>query len=302
MEGRYYERRDEANVSCRLCPQNCLIHPGKAGVCYARYNAGGTLVPLTYGRVSSVCLDPIEKKPLHFFHPGSRILSVGSVGCNLGCAFCQNWRIAHPRDLANEGEVGGATEVPEVVERLTEPLSVSDLVSLAEKYRGLGSIGVAFTYNEPFIWFEYVLEAAEALGARGLKTVLVTNGYVSEEPLAEILPLIDAMNIDVKGFTETFYRSLGGRLAPVLRTAEKAGAVCHVEITTLLIPGLNTDPDEIKALVDWVADKLGTDTPLHFSRYFPSRRLKVPATSLADLALAEKIARKRLKTVVLGNI
>lgn len=257
-------------------------------------------MPLTYGRVSSLQLDPIEKKPLYFFHPGTQILSIGSIGCNLTCFFCQNWQIAQPKDLIKKELL--PSDPIEVVKRATQPLAVDDLVDLAKKEADNNSIGVAFTYNEPFIWFEYLLDATRALKKRGLKNVLVTNGFVNEEPLRDLLPSIDAMNIDIKGLSESFYRKVGGRLSPVLRTAEMARESCHIEITNLLIPGLNTDEKSIHDLVDWIADKLGQDTPLHLSRYFPARRLQTRPTSLAELDLAKKIALKRLKSVQIGNV
>ncbi len=294
IDARFYDKLDEGKVRCFLCPRHCLIRPGRAGVCFVRFNEAGRLVPLTYGRVSSVQLDPVEKKPLHFFHPGAKILSVGSLGCNLGCWFCQNWQIAHPKDSTSDRPL-------EAVARLTEPLGVEKLVEMALEYQALGNIGVAFTYNEPFIWFEYVLDAARALAERGLKTILVTNGYVSEAPLRELLPYIDAMNIDVKGFDHEFYRRLGGDLDTVLATAEAAAKVCHVEITNLLIPGINTEPGQIEQLVAWVARSLGPRTPLHFSRYFPQRRSEEPTTPLSVLHMAEKIAAGCLDHVVLGN-
>lgn len=301
IEAQYYKSLDEQEVRCRLCPHDCLIRPGHVGICFIRRNEKGRLRALSYGRVSGIQLDPIEKKPLHFFYPGSTILSVGSIGCNLGCRFCQNWQIAQPRDLIKRGIIP-AEGPADVVERLTEPLAVDRLVKLAEEHRERGNIGVAFTYNEPFIWFEYVLEASRALKERGLKTVLVTNGYVNEAPLKELLPFIDAMNIDIKGFSDDFYRQVGGRLAPVLRTAELAKDACHVEITNLLIPGLNTDQAQIKGLVDWIADTLGPNTPFHLSRYFPARRFKAAQTSLADLENARQLAAGRLRSVILGNV
>ena len=301
IEAKYFDKLADQKVRCRLCPHDCLIRPGKSGLCFVRYNQDGALQALSYGRVSGIHLDPIEKKPLYFFHPGSTILSVGGIGCNLNCPFCQNWQIAQPKDLIKGGIIP-ADEPPGIVRRLTEPLSVEQLVGLAEDHRDRGSIGVAFTYNEPFIWFEYVLEASRALKARGLKTVLVTNGYVHEEPLKELLPFIDAMNIDVKGFSDDLYRKLGGRLDPVLRTAELAGGACHVEITNLLITGLNTEEAQIEGLVDWIADTLGPETPLHLSRYFPARNFKAPPTSIADLETAQRIAASRLRSVILGNV
>jgi pyruvate formate lyase activating enzyme len=223
------------------------------------------------------------------------ILSVGAIGCNLTCFFCQNWQIAHPKDSMHE-------RPPAVVEAMTEPLGVDELVAQAVRFKPNGNIGVAFTYNEPFIWFEYVLDAARALHDAGLKVVLVTNGYVNEAPLLELLPYVDAMNIDIKAFSDEFYKKIGGRREAVMRTAKLARDKCHIELTNLLIPGLNTSSAEISALVDWVADSLGPSTPLHFSRYFPARRSTVEATAIADMENAYRIATKRLQNVVLGNI
>lgn len=301
LEAAYYDKLEDNKVRCRLCPHDCLVYPNRVGICYVRQNRGGLLVPLSYGRVSSLQLDPIEKKPLGFFHPGSTILSIGSIGCNLGCPFCQNWRIAHPRDVLKQGNAP-TPDAAATVEKLTEPLGVDRLVELALAHVEQGNIGVAYTYNEPLIWFEYVFDAVKAIRAAGLKNVLVTNGFVHEEPLKALLPYIDAINIDIKGFTDDFYRKLGGRLAPVLRAAELAKAACHVELTNLLIPGVNTDSKQITALVDWIADNLGSDTPLHLSRYFPARRQKTPATTPAELLAARDIAIKRLKSVILGNV
>lgn len=250
---------------------------------------------LTYGRISGVQLDPIEKKPLHFFHPGSKILSVGAIGCNMACFFCQNWRIAQPKDSTDE-------RPPRTVEAMTEPLSVNDLIAEASRSVSAGNIGVAFTYNEPFIWFEYLLEAAKALRDTGLKVVLVTNGYICEEPLKELLPYVDAMNIDIKSFSDSAYRRLGGRLDVVKRTAEVANETVHIELTNLLVPEMNTSEAEIAMLVDWVADRLGSATPLHFSRYFLARRATVQPTARGTLSTAYGIASKRLQNVVLGNI
>lgn len=295
LEARYYEKLADEKVRCRLCPHGCLIYPGRAGICCIRFNDGGVLRALTYGRISGMQLDPIEKKPLHFFHPGSKILSIGSIGCNLACFFCQNWQTAQVKDVTS-------ARPAVAVEMMTEPLSVTDLVAEASKLARAGNIGVAFTYNEPFIWFEYLLDAARALHETGQKVVLVTNGYVDEKPLRELLPYIDAMNIDIKSFSDPTYRRLGGRLDVVKRTAEIASDSVHIELTNLLVPDMNTSSEEITSLVNWVADRLGPQTPLHFSRYFPARRGTMQATARGTLSTAHGIASKRLHNVVLGNI
>lgn len=252
-------------------------------MCRARRNVDGKLVYLYYGRFSSIALDPIEKKPLYHFFPGSTILSLGAIGCNLACKFCQNWEIAQ-------------SETP------TREITPETVAELALERRTDDCIGVAYTYNEPLVGYEFVLDTARAVQDAGLQNVLVTNGEINPEPLGELLPYIDALNIDVKGFTEEYYRELcGGRLAPVLETARLAKRQSHVELTTLLIPGKNDAPEELKALVDWVADELGEDTPLHFSRYFPQYRLNLPATPLETLEMAREIALRRLKFVYIGN-
>lgn len=280
---RFYEKLDENKVWCRLCPQNCHIQPGQVGICRARKNVDGALYSLNYGQISSCGIDPIEKKPLYHFYPGSQILSVGTFGCNFHCGFCQNWQIAHSdpstREVAPEELVASAV--------------------LAEEQDG--RIGIAFTYSEPLVWYEYVFDTAKLARERGLKNVLVTNGSIQEEPLLELLPLIDAMNIDVKGFTENYYReTCHGKLAPVKRTVEFAHARCHVEVTTLLVPTLNDSAEEIAVLVDWLAG-LNPEIPIHFSRYFPQYQMDLPPTPLATLRRALEIARRKLKYVYIGN-
>ncbi len=296
MEAKFYEKRPDKKVKCLLCPHKCVISPGKTGICCIRKNIDGTLVALTYSRICSCNLDPIEKKPLYHFHPKTMILSLGSIGCNLACPFCQNWQIAQPR------EVFPGEDMEKVVSRVTDSLSPKQAVDLALAYLKNDNIGLAYTYNEPFVWFEYVYETAKLARENGLKNVLVTNGYVNEEPLKKLLPYIDAMNIDVKGFSDEIYRKLGGKLAPVLRTVEIASKKCHVELTNLLVPGLNDSREEIEKLVEWVASKVGKETPLHFSRYFPYLEYSEPPTSLKTLRMAEEIALKKLKHVHLGNV
>jgi pyruvate formate lyase activating enzyme len=283
-EALYYEKKEQNLTACRLCPKLCAIREGKSGFCRVRENHGGTLYATNYGRVTSYGLDPIEKKPLYHFYPGSFIFSLGTVGCNLRCGFCQNWSIAHgdPRwvELTPEKAVEAARQ---------------------RNDRDYPNVGIAYTYSEPFMWYEFVRDTAALAREAGLKNVLVTNGYVSETPLREILPLIDAMNIDVKGFTNDYYRkNCLGRLEPVLRTVEIAHPQCHVELTTLLVTGLNDTPEEITRLVDWVAS-LDREIPLHFSRYFPNFEMDLPATPLKTLKQAMDIARKKLPYVYIGN-
>lgn len=244
--------------------------------------AGGALVSRNYGRVASLALDPVEKKPLYHFHAGEFVLSVGTVGCNLSCLFCQNWSIS--KDVCAP----------------TEPMSSRELVDRAKQ---LNSFGIAYTYNEPFVWFEFVLETAKLAKKEGLKNVLVTNGYVSPGPLKEVLPFIDAANIDLKSIRDEFYqKTCSGRLGPVLETIKTMVEVCHVELTNLIIPTLNDSEEDLTDLVDWVRRHCGDAVPLHFSRYFPCYKMTLPPTPLETLKTAERIARRKLKYVYLGNI
>lgn len=283
-EALYYEKKEQKLTACRLCPKMCTIRAGKAGFCRVRQNREGTLYATNYGKVTSCGLDPIEKKPLYHFYPGSFILSFGTVGCNLRCGFCQNWSIAH-------GDPQTADLSPE---EAVEAARRQDIA--AQK-----NIGIAYTYSEPFMWYEFVLDTARLAREAGLKNVLVTNGYVNETPLRKILPYIDAMNIDVKGFTDEYYRkNCAGRLEPVIRTVEIAHTKCHVELTTLLVTGLNDSPEEIRQLVDWVAS-LNPEIPLHFSRYFPNFEFDLEATPYETLERARDIARLKLSYVYIGN-
>ncbi|NLO89954.1 MAG: AmmeMemoRadiSam system radical SAM enzyme [Clostridia bacterium] len=285
-EALWYEKLEGNNVICRLCPHNCRISPGKRGICGVRKNQDGTLVAENYGRAGAVMVDPIEKKPLYHFYPGSYVLSAGARGCNFKCRFCQNWNLAHG----------------EHQEMDVSPLG---LINAVQKYSGYYDvIGIAYTYSEPLMWYEFVLDASKFARKSGLKNVLVTNGFIEEEPLKELLPYIDAMNIDVKGFNKEFYRKIvGGDYGPVLRTAVIAkDKGCHVEITNLIIPGLNDSVHEIRMLVDWVADNLGRETPLHFSRYFPHHELRLEPTPIATLNRARDIAREKLHHVYIGNV
>ncbi len=295
-EARFYKKLDENKVRCELCPHNCLIYPGRVGICFVRQNVGGKLYALSYGRVSAQHLDPIEKKPLFEFYPGSQIFSISSIGCSLACPYCQNWELAHPKSRFFK-------EDPKtVIEKTTSTLSPEQAVNTAMKYKDVNNIGIAYTYNEPLIWFEYLSDTAKLAHSKGLKNIVITNGYLNIEPLKELLPFIDAVNIDVKGFTNDVYKRLGGELQPVLEAAALLNSSAHVEITNLLVPDMNTDPKQIKALVDWIADNLGADTPLHFSRYFPSHKMSVAPTSITLLEKAKQLGEERLKHVYLGNV
>ncbi len=283
-EARYYESAAEGLVICRLCPHGCHIRPGHCGICLGRVNRDGHLIAESYGRITSIALDPIEKKPLIRFYPGSTILSVGSYGCNLSCDFCQNWTIAQ-------------RQAP------SEYYPPEELVELAKQERINGNIGLAFTYNEPLITFEYVMDCSRLAKAAGLKTVLVTNGMINVEPMQELLPLIDAMNIDLKAFRPEFYRKIcSGSLEAVKKIIEICIGACHVELTTLLIPGLNDDEQEIDDLARWVAS-LDRLTTLHLTRHHPANRMAQPGPiSIERMELLAGIAHQHLADVHLGNI
>lgn len=281
-EAKYYNKIND-KIKCLLCPQGCLITSGgKTGFCRVRKNIDGKLYATTYGKVSSVSLDPIEKKPLYHFYPGSQIISLGAIGCNLSCDFCQNWHISQE-------------EVP------LSLLSPSEALEVALKYKD--NIGISYTYNEPLIWYEYIFDVASQAKEKGLKNVLVTNGFLNEEPLREILPFIDAANIDLKSFNSEFYKKIcKGKLSSILDAIKIFKEYCFVEITNLIIPTLNDSEEEIENLSSWIAENLGKDTPLHFSKYFPNYKMEIPATPIKTLEKAYNIAVKKLDFVYLGNI
>lgn len=270
--------------TCTLCFHHCQLDEGQTGFCRARAGRGDKIVPLNYGRLTSLALDPIEKKPLRRFHPGSQILSVGSFGCNLRCPFCQNASIA---------QVG--SEAP------TRNVTPEELTNLARELVPHGNIGVAYTYNEPLVGYEYVRDCAEHIHQAGLLNVLVSNGTIEEKPWRELLPLIDAANIDLKGFNDSWYRSLSGDLATVKRNIAIAAEHCHVEVTTLIIPGGNDSPAEMQAEAKWLA-AINPDIPLHISRFFPRHHMTnhspTPVDTIYHLA---DIAREHLHYVYTRN-
>jgi pyruvate formate lyase activating enzyme len=270
---------------CRLCPHHCTLDENEIGFCRARSNKGGNITAINYGLITSIALDPIEKKPLYRFFPGSHILSVGSFGCNLRCPFCQNYEIS----------------MAGIEQTQTRTISPDELVSTALSLSPRGNIGIAYTYNEPLVGYEYVRDCAVAARQKGLKNVLVTNGCFCEEPLKELLPQIDALNIDLKAFTEKFYRKISGDLETVKCAIKLAVGYSHVEVTTLIIPGENDSEDEVRSLSQWLGS-VRCDIPLHLTRFFPRFQMadRNPTEVARVYALAE-IARESLQFVYVGN-
>jgi pyruvate formate lyase activating enzyme len=281
MKARFWEQAEDGAVRCGLCPHACLIRPGGQGRCRVRRNREGTLELPFYGRLSSIAVDPIEKKPLYHYHPGESILSVGFVGCSFHCPFCQNYRISQD------------TSVP------AETVSPEQLVALAERE---GSFGIAYTYSEPLVHLEYVLECSRLARARGLKNVLVSNGFISPEPAEELLAVLDAANIDLKSFNPEFYRKeIGGELEEVKRFLTQARGRIALEATTLVIPTRNDGPEEMEAIASFLA-ALDPDIPLHLSAYYPQYRYTLPPTPPATLRELAQVARRHLRYVYLGNV
>ncbi|MBR5163490.1 MAG: radical SAM protein [Schwartzia sp.] len=268
---------------CPVCPHHCALSEGQTGRCRARANQNGRVISLSYGRVTSIALDPVEKKPFSRWQSGKFILSVGTFGCNLSCAFCQNAAIS---------QVGAETE--------TEALSPERLAELAKELVPRGNIGAAFTYNEPLIGWEYVLDSAKLLHADGLLVALVTNGTAEPEILEALLPFVDAMNIDLKSWSAESYKKLGGDLETVKRTIARAATSCHVEVTTLAVPGFGDGIEAMDAEAAWLAS-ISEEIPLHISRYFPRWKMDAPPTLLATIERLCETARKHLKYVYAGN-
>lgn len=281
-EALHYEKLEAKKVNCHLCPYECTIAPGRKGACGVRVNKDGILYSEVYGKTTGIALDPIEKKPLYHYHPGEHILSIGTKGCNFHCDFCQNWHIS------------------QVLDAPTTDITSEEVIRKAEQVK---SFGIAYTYNEPFIWYEFVFDTAKLAKKSGLENVLVTNGFVNLEPLEQMLPYIDAMNIDLKALDENFYIKIcKGRMRPVLEVIKRSVKSCHVELTNLIIPTLNDSEEMIRKMVDWIYDNVGPEVPLHISRYFPCYNMSIPPTPVETLEMAGDIARKKLKYVYLGNM
>lgn len=275
---------------CKVCFRQCELKQGQVGFCGARICEGGSVVAKNYGKVCSVALDPIEKKPLYRFFPGSKIISVGSCGCNLRCPFCQNHEISWSGEAMKLGDRLGI-------------LSPQELLQIAERYKSKGNIGVAYTYNEPLVCYEYVRDCARLIRDAGMKNVLVTNGCAQTGVLDELSDCIDAMNIDLKCFDADTYRDLlGGDLETVKRFIERAVRFCHVELTTLVVPGVSDDEKQLCELVGWVASLDGGKTPLHLTRFFP--RFRMTDREATDIPLLHRlagIAEEKLRYVYIGN-
>lgn len=288
-EASYYEKLGEKKVKCLLCPHSCTIIDGKYGKCKSRKNENGTLYTTVYEKIISIHLDPIEKKPLKHFYENSKILSVGTTGCNFHCKFCQNCEISQ-------------CKIEDIENKYIEIIDSERLVDLASNLRD--NIGIAFTYNEPSVWFEYVLETSKLAQLRGLKAVMVTNGFINIEPLKELNPFIDAYSIDLKSYDNYLYKNLaGGEIEPVINNIEyiiKSGK--HVEIDYLVIPGYNDDLEKFRKLMIYYLENFGKNIPLHINRYFPRYQMKIEATKKDTLVALEKIAKEYLNFVYLGNV
>jgi pyruvate formate lyase activating enzyme len=277
-------RKTNGKLECLVCPHYCKLVIGNTGICGVRKNTGDKIDLITYNVLSGYSIDPVEKKPLYHFFPGHSILSIGSFGCNMKCDFCQNYHISQ--------------NIPKsIVSDVTIDRIISDAVTIGD------NIGIAFTYNEPVIWIEYIRDVSLAAKEASLQTVLISNGYVNSEPLDEIIQFIDAFNIDLKAFNNDFYRNItGAKLEPVKSALKQiAGSGRHLEVTTLIIPGQNDDEKEMELQTEWMANELGQDVPFHLSRYHPTYRRDNPATSPGSLKRLFDIASRNLKFVYLGN-
>jgi pyruvate formate lyase activating enzyme len=289
FEARFYTVNNERIVTCNLCPHRCKISEGKTGLCKVRRNFQGKLIADNYGKLTSLRSDPIEKKPLYHFYPGTKILSAGSWGCNFKCSFCQNWSISQ--------------EVPEIIR--DEKNQVTTPQALVKKASEIPhNTGIAYTYNEPVVWYEYMVDTAQLAKAANLRNVMVSNGYINQEPLQELLPFIDAFNIDLKGFSENFYKTVAhGKLQPVLdtlKTIRDSGK--HLEITNLIIPETNDDIELFEEMLTWIYENLGHETILHLSRYFPDYYFLFEPTPLVTMTAMYNLASRYLLYVYPGNI
>ena len=286
QEALFYKELENQDVQCLLCPHNCSIEPEQYGKCNTRVNKGGLLFTESYGILSAVSSDPIEKKPLYHYYPGQNILSIGSFGCNLRCDYCQNCEI---------------TQIDEKVLSRHSFRDPEDIASKAALHRN--NIGLAYTYNEPTVYFEYMIRCAASIKEQNLNNVMVTNGYINPAPLEDILPNIDAFNVDLKSFRDLFYKERSGaRLDPVLETISRiAKSGQHLELTFLIIPDHNDDEKEWEDMLGWISDHCGKETILHVSRYFPYFKMDKPPTPLSTISKFIEMARERIDYVYPGN-
>ena len=276
---KFYHSAANELIECDLCPHNCKINNNKTGICKVRKNIDGKLYTLNYGKVSSLGIDPIEKKPLYHFYPQSKVLSLGSWGCNMSCKFCQNWQISQQKPQLRE------IKPAEIVQK-----ALDQDINL-----------IAYTYSEPIVFHEYMLEIAEIAAEKGLKNIMVSNGFINKEPLKRLIPLLDAANIDLKAFNNDFYRNnCNGGLQAVKRTIKMLAAEIHLEVTNLIVTELNDDLAELEELFKWLAD-INNEIPLHLSRYYPAYKLDNPATDIEMMKKAYYTAKKYLDHVYLGN-
>ena len=288
VKTKYWHLLDDGRVQCDLCPRECKLHEGQQGLCFVRENQNNEIVLTTYGRSSGFCIDPIEKKPLNHFLPGTPVFSFGTAGCNLACKFCQNWDISKSREM----------------DTLADAASPEKIARVAADY---GCRSVAFTYNDPVIFHEYAIDVAKACREKDIRTVAVTAGYVNPEPRAEFYQWMDAANVDLKAFTERFYHKItGSHLEPVLDTLKyiKHETDCWLETTTLLIPGENDSERELTEMSEWVVENLGPDMPMHFSAFHPDfKMMDVPSTPISTLERAREIAMKAgVRYAYVGNV
>ncbi len=286
MKEALYWKKEKGKIRCELCPQNCLISEGKVGFCGVRKNIKGKLISLVYAKPCSINLDPIEKKPLYHFLPGEAALSIGTIGCNFACKFCQNWEISKAKPNISNFRIVNSEEIIKITKENNAKI-------------------IAYTYTEPTIFYEYMLDIAKLAKKEGIKNVIVSNGFIQEEPLKELVKYIDGANIDLKAFDDNFYKKYcSGKLKPVLKTLKilKNNNV-WLEITNLIIPGLNDDIEQIEQMCKWISKELGKDVPLHFSRFFPMYKMDhIESTPTKTLEKAAKIAKKYLNYVYIGNV
>lgn len=287
QEALFYTKYENDTVKCELCPWNCNLEINQTGNCKVRTNKSGKLITSVYNRVAALGVDPIEKKPLYHFYPGKNILSIGEVGCNLHCKFCQNHRISQ----CFASDFSGFNNI------------TSDKI-VSEASKTWNNIGIAYTYNEPFTFYEFLLDTAKLAHQENLKNVVISNGYINKKPLKNLLPYIDAFNIDLKAFSNDFYqRQTNGKLSPVLNSLKLiAKSNVHLEITNLVIPELNDNESEFEEMVKWIATELGEDVPLHLSRYFPQFKSQQPPTPINKLQKLFSVAKDHLHHVYLGNV